>query len=298
MPKFNVNICPVCGSSLFSPFITCKDFFVTGKTFDIIKCNGCGLKITSNIEPEENAGKYYNSDEYISHSNTDTGFINQIYHLVRGYMLGRKRKLIEKISLTDSGTLLDIGAGTGFFLNEMKKHGWEVSGTEKSDNARNFAKEKFNLNINLPSDISGLPEKKFRIVTLWHVLEHIYDLNGYIKQLIKLMADDGFPIIAVPNSNSFDATYYKQFWAAYDVPRHIWHFSPQQIKMTGEKHGLILLSIKRMPLDAFYISILSEKYKKSKFPIIKGLITGKISWLISIFNYRRCSSLIYIFKKP
>ena len=190
-----------------------------------------------------------------------------------------------------------MGAGTGFFLNEMQNHDWKVYGTEKSENARNFAKEKFNIHLNTPSDIKLFDDKQFNMITLWHVLEHIYNLNEYMEQLRRLMKDDGFLIVAVPNSNSFDARFYKRFWAAYDVPRHIWHFSPDQMKILGEKHGLKLTGIKKMPLDAFYISILSEKYKGSKIPFIKGVITGKISWLLSFFDYRKCSSLIFIFGK-
>lgn len=297
MSKFTISICPVCGSSNFKSFLTCKDHYVSGEFFDIRECQGCGLKITNNIESEENADRYYESDDYISHSNTSKGFINNIYHLVRRYMLRNKRQLIEKMSRKKSGSLLDIGTGTGFFLNEMANHGWKVTGTEKNKNARNFAKNKFNININTPSDIKNFSEKQFDVITLWHVLEHIYNLNDYMEHLFRLMKDDGLLIIAVPNSNSYDARYYKNFWAAYDVPRHIWHFNTNQMKLLGEKHNLQLKGIKNMPFDTFYISILSEKYKKTKMPLIKGVITGKISWFLSLFDHKKCSSLIFIFKK-
>lgn len=297
MSKFNITICPVCGDNSFTPYITCKDHYVSGECFDIKACRGCGLKFTDNIESEENSDKYYQSDNYISHTNTSKGLINKLYHTVRLYMLWSKRGLIEKLSDRKPGAILDIGAGTGFFLNEMKKHGWRTNGTEKSEHARNFALERFSIKLNSPSEIKNFDEKQFNIVTLWHVLEHIYNLNEYMENLVRLMRDDGFMIIAVPNSNSFDSRVYKEFWAAYDVPRHIWHFSPGQLKLLGEKHGLSLKRIKKMPLDAFYISILSEKYKGNRIPFIKGFITGKISWVLSLFDYRKCSSLIFIFKK-
>ena len=298
MSKINTNICPVCGGKRFRSFLTCKDHYVSGEQFEISECEGCGLKITNNIEPEENADRYYQSENYISHSNTSKGFINLIYHQIRRYMLGRKRRLIERLSKRKSGSLLDIGTGTGFFLNGMANHGWKVTGTEKSESAREFAREKFNIHINTPSDINSFNGKQFNIITLWHVLEHIYNLNEYMEQLVRLMKDDGFLIIAVPNSTSFDARFYKKFWAAYDVPRHIWHFSPEQVKLLGEKHGLKLNGIKKMPFDAFYISILSERYRGTKMPFIRGVVTGKTAWFLSLFDHRKSSSLIFIFKKP
>jgi len=297
MPKFNITICPVCGNSSFTQYLTCSDHLISGEQFDIKQCDGCGLKFTSNTESEEDSDKYYKSDNYISHSNSSKGLINKLYHPVRRYMLKRKRGLIEKLSGREPGTLLDIGAGTGFFLDEMKRHGWRTYGTEKSETARNFAKERFNIHIDSPSELKNFVDKQFNIVTLWHVLEHIYNLYEYMDNLVRIMKDDGFVVIAVPNSNSFDALFYKEFWAAYDVPRHIWHFSPEQVKLLGEKHGLSLKHIRKMPFDAFYISILSEKYKGNKLPFLKGFITGKISWILTLFDYRKCSSLIYIFKK-
>jgi 2-polyprenyl-3-methyl-5-hydroxy-6-metoxy-1,4-benzoquinol methylase len=297
MSKFNVLQCPVCDGKLFSPFLTCTDFFVSGEQFSIKQCNSCGFKITENIEDDENIGRYYQSEEYISHSNTAKGVVNKVYHSVRNYMLGRKRRLIEKVTGIKKGHILDVGAGTGFFLNEMKENGWQVTGTEKSSDAHNFAKKEFNLD-NLPSEnLFTLKDKSFDVITLWHVLEHIHLINENMENFHRLLKENGKLIIAVPNHVSFDAKHYKEFWAAYDVPRHIWHFAPKQMKQLGEKHDFKLASLRSMPFDSFYVSMLSEKYKKSKLALIKGIFYGKISWLNSILNPAKCSSVIYIFQK-
>jgi 2-polyprenyl-3-methyl-5-hydroxy-6-metoxy-1,4-benzoquinol methylase len=297
MPKFNVQICPVCDGAAFSPFLSCTDFFVSGEDFKIKKCNSCGFKITENIEDEENIGQYYQSENYISHSNTSKGLVNAVYHSVRKYMLGRKRHLVEKATGLRKGEILDVGTGTGFFLNEMNENGWRVTGTEKSSEARDFAKKEFKLD-NLPSEqLFTLKEKSFDAITLWHVLEHIHQLNENMATFNRLLKTDGKIIIAVPNHESSDAKHYKEFWAAYDVPRHIWHFAPSQMKQLGEKHGFKLTSLYTMPFDPFYVSMLSEKYKKSKLALLKGIFCGKISWLNSIFNAAKCSSVIYVFEK-
>jgi 2-polyprenyl-3-methyl-5-hydroxy-6-metoxy-1,4-benzoquinol methylase len=220
MSKFNVQQCPVCDGKAFSPFLTCTDFFVSGEQFRLKRCNLCGFKITENIEDEDNIGRYYQSENYISHSNTSKGVVNSVYHAVRKYMLGRKRNLVEKASSLRTGQILDVGTGTGFFLNEMKENGWKVTGTEKSNEARDFAKKEFNLN-NLSSEkLFELKDNSFHVITLWHVLEHIHLLNKNMETFHRLLKENGKLIIAVPNHASADAKHYKEFWAAYDVPRH------------------------------------------------------------------------------
>jgi 2-polyprenyl-3-methyl-5-hydroxy-6-metoxy-1,4-benzoquinol methylase len=297
MSKFNIQQCPVCDGKSFLPFLTCTDFFVSGEQFQIKQCSSCGFKITENIEDEENIGSYYQSENYISHSNTSKGIVNKVYHSVRNYMLGSKRRLVEKATSLKTGHILDVGTGTGFFLNKMKQNGWQVTGTEKNSDARDFAKNEFNLD-NLPSEkLFTLKDKSFDVITLWHVLEHIHLINENMETFHRLLKEKGKLIIAVPNHDSTDAKHYKEFWAAYDVPRHIWHFAPKQMKQLGEKNGFKLASLHTMPFDSFYVAMLSEKYKKSKLALFKGIFYGKISWLKSIFKAEKCSSVIYIFEK-
>ena len=297
MAVYNIQQCPVCGSNQFKSFITCTDFFVSGEQFEIRECSGCGFKFTVNAGDEKSIGKYYQSEEYISHSNTSKGLVNSIYHQVRNYMLGRKSRLVEKVTILKTGHILDVGTGTGFFLNEMKTHDWQVSGTEKSSDARAFAQKEFGLEINEPEQLFQFENESFDAITLWHVLEHIHRLNENMQTFSSLLKRDGKLIIAVPNHTSYDARHYKEFWAAWDVPRHLWHFGPEQMKLFGEKFGFQLQSLHTMPFDSFYVSLLSEKYKKSNLALFKGLMHGKISWLNSLVNKKRCSSVIYVFGK-
>lgn len=297
MVKFNVQLCPVCDESNFSTFLTCTDFFVSKEKFKIKECDSCGFKITDDVADEDEIGSYYQSEEYISHSNTAKGLVNAIYHFVRKIMLQRKRRLVEKNAGMLKGQLLDIGAGTGYFLNEMQQYGWRVTGTEKSCEARGFAKKEFDLNINETHELFQFEDKSFDVITLWHVLEHIHRLDENMKTFHRLLKNHGRLVVAVPNHDSYDARHYKEFWAAYDVPRHIWHFSPEQMNRFGEKHKLKLVKMRPMPFDSFYVSILSERYKKSGMALLKGLFHGKISWLNSLFYAGKCSSVIYVFEK-
>jgi len=212
-------------------------------------------------------------------------------------MLNRKRRLVERSAGMQRGHVLDVGAGTGFFLNEMNLHGWQVSGTEKSPEARAFTKSEFNLYLHETEKLFQLKENSFDVITLWHVLEHIHRLKENMQAFHRLLKKDGKLIIAIPNNKSYDARNYREYWAAYDVPRHIWHFTPLQMRRFGEKHGFILDRTRTMPFDSFYVSILSERYKKSKFPLITGFLHGKISWLLSLVDSKNCSSVIYVFKK-
>lgn len=297
MPEFSIQQCPVCKSSKFSHFLTCTDFYVTGYQFSLKKCNSCSFIITENVEDEANIKKYYQSENYIAHSNTSKGFVNFLYHQVRKFMLVQKRKHVEKASGIKYGKLLDVGTGTGYFLKEMQRYGWSVNGTEKSSEARDFAEKAFNIEIHETEQLFQTNENSFDVVTLWHALEHIHRLDENMKAFKKVLKPKGKLIIAVPNPTSYDARHYHEFWAAYDVPRHIWHFGPDQMKQFGEKYGFKLIRSAPMPFDSFYVSILSEKYKNSRFAFIKGIFHGKISWFKSLVNKNRCSSVIYAFEK-
>lgn len=289
--------CPVCGGSRFEPFLSCTDHFVSGETFLIKRCTDCGLKITAGAPDEDEIGPYYQSERYISHSDTSRGMVNRLYHLVRKTMLVRKYRLIQKRVGQQPGSILDIGAGTGYFLRFMQQRGWQVTGIEKSEQARQFARDEWNLELLPAAQLADLPAQSFEVVTLWHVMEHLQNLEYTWKRLTELIRSGGLLVVALPNPASYDARHYREYWAAWDVPRHLWHFEIPHIRQAGEKHGFRLEKIQRMPFDAFYVSMLSERYRNASAPLLRGLITGKLSWIASWFDAGKCSSLIYVFRK-
>jgi SAM-dependent methyltransferase len=258
----------------------------------ILECQKCELTFTQDCPDEDEIGKYYQSEEYISHSNTSRGIINRIYHFVRKLMLQRKYRMIVSATNKSTGTLIDIGCGTGHFLDQMKKKKWEVKGIEVNDKARKFATDTFGLEIFTPAYLETIKDTSVDCITMWHVLEHFHDPNFYLESARRILNDDGTIIIALPNNNSFDARYYKNFWAAWDVPRHLWHFNPSTFDSYINDFGFKVKRIHRLPFDSFYVSMLSERYKGRKLASVKGLIIGTISWLISLMRIRRTCSIV------
>ena len=286
--------CPVCGTTSFSPFIVCKDYTVSKESFNIVSCDNCSFKFTNPIPDEKAIGRYYESDEYISHSNTSKGLVNSLYQTVRNHTLKKKVQLIS--SLTKDKTLLDVGSGTGEFLNQCQISGYNVQGVEPSSTGREQALNNFNLKIKEEDYLDEIPKDSIGVVTMWHVLEHVYHLNERIEQLYKIIKPNGYLIVAVPNHTSFDAENYKEHWAAYDVPRHLYHFSPQIIKQLFEKHKFLLERTLPMKFDSFYVSMLSEKYKTGKTNLFSAFMTGLKSNL-KAGKENTYSSQIYILKK-
>lgn len=289
--------CPVCGNNELVPFLSCKDHFATQETFSIYKCHNCGFALTQGSPAEENIGRYYDVPAYISHSDTDKGFVNRFYHWARRVALKSKSKIISRYAARQQGMLLDIGCGTGYFLNRMKELKWIVTGIEKAEGARTYAKEKFDLDCQDPDYLYQIPPKSKDVITMWHVLEHVQHLDKVMNSLHHVLKDDGVVVIALPNKDSFDAVSYGADWAAYDVPRHLWHFSPSNFKMLADKYAFDLVATKMMYFDAFYISILSEKNKGTSFASLVGLLKGVIFFLRTLADKNRSSSLIYILKK-
>ena len=293
----HLDKCPLCDSERFVLHARCKDHFLSSEEFELVRCSGCGFVLTQDHPSVNDAGKYYESEDYISHNDNATGFSNLLYRFSRNIMLRRKRRLVKEISGLKEGTLLDIGSGTGHFLNEMKNAGWETRGIEISEKAREYSISKFGLEVLDPENINSLETGSYDCVTLWHVLEHFQDPFTYVREVHRLLKPGGKCLVAMPNCSSYDAVHYGRFWAAYDVPRHLWHFTPGTFRLFSEKEGFKLTGICQLPLDVFYISALSEKYKGSRLSFIKGMLKGSWFALLSLFRKNRNSSLIYLLRR-
>ena len=289
--------CVCCGNSKCTPVLAAKDYTVSQQSFTINECSNCQFRFTENAPSIADIGKYYAAESYISHSNTNKGLINQLYHWVRSFTLGSKRRLIIGNSKLAQGDLLDVGAGTGFFVEEMINAGWRVTGLEPDVQARERAKERAGIQLESPEKLWNLAPASYDVITLWHVLEHVHDLSGYLQQFHLLLRPNGILIIAVPNYQSRDAAHYQAFWAAYDVPRHLYHFSPLSMNYLLNSHQFQTPRLQPMWFDAFYVSMLSEKYKTGKDHPIHGAFIGLLSNLKTLFNRNKASSLIYITRR-
>ena len=272
-------------------YITVKDHSVSGEEFQLLLDTDLGLLKTHPQPVPENLGSYYESDDYISHTDGKRSLFEKLYHLVKQKALRDKLSIIKRYH-PEKGKLLDIGAGTGDFLVTAKNDGWDTFGIEPSEKAKKIAISK---GISFKNDIKELENNSFDVVTMWHVLEHIPDIQQHIAELKRILKPNGLIIIAVPNYNSYDAQHYGKFWAAFDVPRHLWHFSKNAIKQLFSNQGMKLIKILPMKFDSFYVSLLSEKYKSGKMNFVKGFLIGLRSNFKAAGNMEY-SSLIYIIK--
>jgi 2-polyprenyl-3-methyl-5-hydroxy-6-metoxy-1,4-benzoquinol methylase len=272
-------------------FLTVKDYSVSEETFDLYHDELLDMLITHPQPSVENLGKYYESVDYISHTDSKRSLFEKAYHVVKNIALKNKLNLINSLQPIQ-GSILDIGAGTGDFLAVAKQNGWQTTGVEPSDKAKAIAKNK---GVSFVEKTSELENHSFDLISMWHVLEHVPNLDDQIKELKRLLKPNGTLIIAVPNYKSFDAQHYGKFWAAYDVPIHFWHFSKNAIKMLFEKEEMKLEKVLPMKFDSFYVSLLSEKYKSGKMNFIKAFFVGLLSNWKAKHNFEY-SSHIYILK--
>ena len=291
-----IQRCPICLGHDIGFFLETKDFSVSQEVFTLSKCRSCNFVFTSPRPDENSIDKYYESSQYISHSNTKKGIINWIYQIVRSFSLKNKLRLISKYSGTDK-TLLDIGCGTGAFLNHCKKHGWMAIGYEPNKNAREVALNEYGLMLRENMGSENFSPESFQIITLWHVLEHVHLLRKKIEDVSYLLKSKGKVLVALPNINSYDSLYYKKSWAAFDVPRHLYHFSAQNIKDLFKQYNFNLITSFPMKYDSYYVSILSEKYKQRSLPLIRGMYSGLKSNFLAANNPEKYSSVIYVFEK-
>ena len=269
--------------------MSCVDYTVSKESYELLMNPTYNMMVTLPVPSDlEN---YYKSEDYISHTNASKKVFDKLYQRVRKHTLQKKLTLINSFNSSEK-KLLDIGSGTGDFLATCQNNGWNVFGVEPSKEARKISENK---KMKAVTDLSLLKESSFDVITLWHVLEHVENLLEYIELLRTKLKPDGVLIIAVPNYNSFDANYYKEYWAAFDVPRHLWHFSQESIRKLFSQ---VYMKVERtipMKFDSYYVSLLSEKYKSGRNKIFKAFYIG----FLSNFKARSTSeysSLIYVIK--
>ncbi len=272
-------------------FLTVKDHSVSKEIFDLYFDESLDMLITHPQPSLDVLGKYYESEDYISHTDNKRSLFEKAYHLVKGIALKNKLNLINDLQAS-KGKILDIGAGTGDFLSVAKENGWSTIGIEPSERAKDIAKNK---GVDFVDSTANLESHTFDVITMWHVLENVPDLDFQIKELKRLLKPSGSLIVAVPNFKSFDAQYYGEFWAAYDVPIHFWHFSKKAIQSLFQKENILLEKILPMKFDSFYVSLLSEKYKSGKMNFVSAFFVGLRSNLKAKRNLEY-SSHIYVLK--
>ncbi|CAM3958675.1 class I SAM-dependent methyltransferase [Flavobacterium weaverense] len=272
-------------------FLTVKDYSVSQETFELYHDEEMDMLITYPQPSLENLGKYYESVDYISHTDSKRTLFEKCYHFIKTIALKNKLNLVNSLQ-PSKGSILDIGAGTGDFLSVVKENGWSTVGVEPSEKAKAIAKFK---GVSFVEETSELENNSFDVITMWHVLEHVPNLDSQIKELKRLLKPNGSLIIAVPNFKSFDAKQYGKFWAAYDVPIHFWHFSKTAIKKLFAKEDMELVKVLPMKFDSFYVSLLSEKYKTGRMNFIKAFFIGLQSNWKAKQNFEY-SSHIYVLK--
>ena len=286
--------CPWCGSENAQIHLELKDLFLTQEPFKILECKECGLLFTTPRPNKDEIGRYYKSEEYYSHQENKEGFIPKVYEKVKSVNLKNKYGIATEGK--GKGKALDIGCGVGDFLHTMEQHGWDCTGVEPSEDAKVIAKKRIKGQLLSSEEQENLPDSSFDIITMWHVLEHVDDIRWQIQQLHRLCKPGGRIIIALPNYKSYDGQYYKAEWAAYDVPRHLNHFNKETLIKILEESGLRHVKTEKLVWDAYYISYMSEKYRKHSIPLLRGAFRG----LVSNCKARKTgewSSLVYVFER-
>ncbi len=281
--------CPLCGSKELKPYLTATDRLTSGEDFQIVQCRHCGFLFTLDAPPPSMIGRYYGTPDYRPHG-LSRGFISMLYRLVRNVMLRWKSRLIHRYQ-HHGGLIIDIGAGTGEFLAYMRRCGWQVGGCEQSEVAREYARKQHDLVLDGDVMQAAYASSSADVITAWHAIEHIHDLPELCGRLRHWLKPDGLLVIAVPNANSFDSEYYGEQWAAWDVPRHLWHFSFETMSKLADAQGFRLIACHALPLDACYVSLLSGENK------FLALACGVRFALKGFVAPRKASSLIYVFRK-
>ncbi|HOW24061.1 MAG TPA: class I SAM-dependent methyltransferase [Bacteroidales bacterium] len=290
------TVCPVCLTPLPDPVMELRDHFLTGETFHLLKCKQCGCGVTDPWPEEEELKRYYRSMDYISHSASSKGLINKLYLGIRIVTLRQKYRLICRLSRRSRGAILDVGCGSGELLHLFSKKHWIVSGIETDEQTRLEAVRKYHLPVGDSRSLNEIRSGSCDVITLWHSLEHIARPSETLEQLRRILTPGGILLVAVPNHASLDAMIYGPCWAAWDVPRHLFHFTYHAMETLMRQHHFRIIHTLPMKRDAYYISLLSERYKHGRINYARALRNGWRSNRYARKNNHTCSSMIYVLK--
>jgi len=292
-----LSYCPLCEEGEKpARFLDCPDHLLGTSNYSMVKCNSCHHIYTNPRPFEKDLEKFYKSQKYISHTEQASSFRDYLYFRVRAYMLGRKAKLIRKLNIPNH-RLLDVGCGTGAFLKKMEESHFQVIGVEPNMSASKMAIEKGLQVFENQQYIKEIGENSLGVITLWHVLEHQPDFMQGLQQYFTLLIPGGWLVVAVPQHQSFDAGFYRQYWAAYDLPRHLHHFSFETLLLACRKNGFAFRKKIGMPFDAFYVALLSEQFKGTPLGAVRAILVAAWSNLLALLRVRPWSSQIFIFQK-
>lgn len=289
--------CPICGASGQIPYANCTDYVVSKESYTLMRCPKCGMVYTLDPPSEEEMKRYDKLNLKLKLGDSPSGLTGRLYYRVRSHMLRKKARIIGKQAYRTGGSLLNYGAKTGFFSHMMERRGWKVTSVERYHEERMFSLEMFHHRMIDVSEMSSLHAGTFDVITLWHVFEHAHNPDALLDRFYELLRPGGILVMACPNVRSTDAMHYGPYWAAYDVPRHLWHFDPISLSKLALRHGFILMHHERLPFDSFYISILSERNLRHRLSFIRGMLYGFRSWLVSLTRRSKSSSLVYVFRK-
>lgn len=286
--------CAVCGGDSFTHYLETEDYFFTKEKFNLSKCKSCGFVFTNPVPLDSEIGKYYETEKYFSHNSDNKGVFSKIYSQVRNLNLKNKYNIIERYK--SSGKLLDIGCGTGEFLNFGLKNNWKVKGIEPNENARKFSITNYGIEVGDENELNKMDNNLFDVVTMWHVLEHVSSLNERMLTISKILRKDGIAIIALPMIDSPDSIKFGKYWAGLDVPRHLYHFSANSFEKLATENNFNVIDKYPMKFDSFYVSWLSRQAKENSFAFLRGVIDGFISNIKAKSN-SNYSSMIFVLKK-
>ena len=260
-----------------------KDYIKSGDLFQLYKDNNSGIVWTF-LDKNHNHEYYYSSEKYIPHKEKK-GFFGFLYLFVQKIMFRYKLKNLKN-HINKNKIVLDYGSGDGRFaeyLNQLQIKTMTYDPLVKK------------LDESEPNSYQT-PENQIDTIMMWHVIEHIPDLDSSIKAIYNSIKNKGSLVVAVPNIDSYDSKHYKECWAGFDVPRHLYHFNHESLINFIEKQGFIYNYRKPLIFDSFYVSILSEKNRNNPFGTLNGLIIGLISNLFALFSTNYSSSF-YVFTK-
>jgi len=268
MEELETNLCPLCNSDKSTITFNGKDFLYSKKDFTVVSCSSCGVMYTNPRVKKNQIGNYYFKG-YSPYKPVKRNPLLRTMIDLSGNIFGNINIEIHKdIKSYNFKTVLEVGPGSGSLLQFLKKNNYQVAGVEiDNDCVERIKAQGIECYCGELSDYKRmLGTRKFELIILCHVLEHLYNPREIIEIIYSLLSDNGILYMILPDVGSIEAKLFGKYWIGWDLPRHVVHYNRNTVRDLLTKSGFKVISIRKNISSSFFIESIGFRFLNGKMP--------------------------------
>ncbi len=299
--SYRLRACPLCGEQVFAPLMRARDYhYGNPGEYTQAHCTRCTLAFLDPMYDEAELANFYPKNYYAFTDRFAVGSSPRTFKALVWRWLGLREHVTKDPRFARPGRMLDIGCGSGWFISQMRDHGWQVKGVEPNAAAAEYGSRVKGLDIFAGSLLAaGFPASSFDYVRLNHSLEHMVNPNEILDEIHRILANDGKLMIGVPNRDGLNARVFGRYWCHLALPVHTFSYSVKTLSQMVRKHRFEVENVVyNTSLHTILDNVQIYLNRNDDHPLIEGRFvrsrTARLlcCWIAHLQNFFRVADLI------